>query len=70
MSRNIPVNDDTYETFTNIKDAVGRLKNERITNDVFFEMLMKDFSMSKKANALIEKFTRAVEEVNNGHKKE
>jgi hypothetical protein len=67
MSRNIPTNDQTYKQFTSIKKATGKLiNNERITNDIFIDMLIADFSMKDKALDYIARDTENIKKANNG----
>lgn len=69
MSRNIPTNDKTYEQFSSIKEATGKLiNNKRITNDIFIEMLIKDFSLRDKALSFIAEESKTIKKLNDGHK--
>lgn len=69
MSRNIPVNEEMFNTFSSIKQAVGKLTdNKRMTNDKFLEMLIKDFSLKDKALTFITEESKTIKKLNDGHK--
>jgi hypothetical protein len=69
MSRNIPTNENTFNQFTSIKEATGKLtNNKRITNDSFIEMLLADFSLKDKALDYIARDSETIKKLNNGGK--
>ncbi|MFA4870937.1 MAG: hypothetical protein WC623_22250 [Pedobacter sp.] len=56
MSKNIPVNDPIFNSFSQFKEFTAKLIGDRkLTNDKFLEMLMNDFTMKPQVLEYIKK---------------
>ncbi len=71
MSRNIPVNDETFDIFSSMKKALIELNetDEKITNDTFIKMMINDFSQKSILIEYISKNSLLKKEIKNNGKR-